>query len=804
MSHRWIALRLFAAMVAACACEPPETPPRPDGGPEPVPVSLARPTRSTTLAVSRDGKSRAVVNPDLGRLVVERAGTFNTHFVFAVGSWPSSIALHPVRDVAFVTLRKERSLAIVEDVWNRPRLGMSLQVCSEPTGVALTPNGRFAVVACFGEPLAVIVDTATLTLLPVPLAGVARAVAITNDGDDDDFDEHAYVTLFYGSPVMEGSDLGRVGKVVEIDLRRRVVSAQIALNPVADTGFGPTLPDGGEGPHVACAPNQLAAIAIAGLRAFVVHQCVSPEAPLQPLTSLSSVVSEIDLHLGREIRSVALGKLVREQGTPGESLLGLPVDIDVDRDGRHAVVLSQAANRVVRVSVAPGTPLSLERDAAGSTSTPIPAAVGPSGPCGYAGCVDSGDARSLAAGVPLSVALADDGTISVNDWTAAALIDVGQRTFAYGPPVVQPREMAVLKGRRFFYTGQDRWSLRDVGSCASCHPDGLSDNITWVFGSGPRQSTPLDGTYAKGNATDHRAQNWTAIFDEIQDVEGVTRNLLGGKGAICRGPLPFDVPIALNVAMPIDAGVYIRNDNLSGSTRFVVDRYANLQDWNEIDEFVQDVHANRAPLKRDLAALQRGREVFAAGGCPSCHGGPKWTVSRIPYAPSPEKNGSAIGDKGTHPLVPTGLRTQLRAGHVHPLNRDTYKVAPERVPNPAGGAELTIGPERITCVLRDVGTFDPADPLEKKADGSRAQGALGFNPPSLLGLATSAPYFHAGAARTLADVFSARFAAHTQAGRPGFQPQGQELTDLIEFLRSIDESTQPFTIADTSDVCGDY
>ena len=40
---------------------------------------------------------------------------------------------------------------------------------------------------------------------------------------------------------------------------------------------------------------------------------------------------------------------------------------------------------------------------------------------------------------------------------------------------------------------KDAWS-----SCGSCHPDGLADGVTWFFGTGPRQTKPLDGMFSKG------------------------------------------------------------------------------------------------------------------------------------------------------------------------------------------------------------------------------------------------------------------------------------------------------------------
>lgn len=439
-------------------------------------------------------------------------------------------------------------------------------------------------------------------------------------------------------------------------------------------------------------------------------------------------------------------------------------------------------------------------------------------PCGYFfGCVDAGFGAGGEdpSGVPI-------GLVQLTHSTAALVVDCTGRSVSrvdrngFQPlkipidalPAQGSAELAYLMGKKFFYSAQDRWSDQEVSSCASCHPDGLSDNLTWVFPAGPRQTTPLDGTFAKSNPADHRAQNWTANFDEIYDVEGNTRGTSGGKGALTYGAM--DLPIPLGVAISLDGGAVVgRNDNLSGSTRVVAQTLTRLNDWTRIETYIQQIGANRAPTALDPAQVARGRVVFSMAGCASCHSGPKWTVSRVPYEPSPEKNGSLMGDNGV-PSAPTGLRTELRLRALPGFNVDTYKVAVERLLEPDGTA-LTIGPERITCVLRDVGTWNGADLLEKKSDGTRAQGALGFNPPSLLGLSTSAPYFHHGAARTLREVFSSRFAPHARAGNSGFLANGgvtpaeqQQLDDLVGFLASIDDSTPIFPSSTGVDICDGY
>src|SRR5678816_811354 len=82
-------------------------------------------------------------------------------------------------------------------------------------------------------------------------------------------------------------------------------------------------------------------------------------------------------------------------------------------------------------------------------------------------------------------------------------------------------------------TGTGRWSLKGQawGACQTCHSDGLTDNVSWFFARGPRQSTSLDGSFSKKNPHDQRIFNWTAINDEVDDFELNTRGVSGGVGA---------------------------------------------------------------------------------------------------------------------------------------------------------------------------------------------------------------------------------------------------------------------------------
>jgi YVTN family beta-propeller protein len=700
-----------------------------------------------------------------------------------------------------VVLRKAKKLAKISGLNStNPALATSVDVGSEPTAVALSPTGATALVTNFGDGTVSFIDTATMSVTATLEVGPnPRAVAITNNNDASDADELAYVTLFFGQPIAEAVDDGRVGKVVEISLATKAKTATIDLAPLADTGFGVLQADAGFGASVGCSPNQLFNIAINQGRLYVSHVCASPKGPVSPTANLTAGVSVIDLATKLEDKSgprgtLALSRLIREQDTAAtSSLLGIPVELEFKKDTQVAYVLSQAGDAVQRV-VWNGVraPVVLGTEAAFS-QIDLKGTGGVKAPIG----IITANKSALAFTnnwIDRSISVINLATLTVD-----SVIDSDTRPM---PGTPAARE---LNGKKFFFTGTGRWSLRGVSSCGSCHPDGLSDNITWVFGAGPRQTTPLDGTFSKTDPTDQRALNWTAIFDELHDFELNTRGTSGGKGAIVDGA---DARIALDVALSLDGGsAPTRNDNLSGSTKAVVAVRSNLKDWDDIEAYTKKIFANKAPSTIPAAAVTAGRAVFQSANCQYCHSGPKWTVSRVPYTPSIEKNGTAGA-------TPTGLRTELRDGGSLPLpnapnlNVDTLKVAAEALANPDGGANIVVGPERITCVVRNVGTFNAA---EKKADGTLGQGTLGFNPPSLLSLASTAPYFHAGEAKTLEEVFQARFAQHHQAGNALFLSSGgttaqeqTDLTNLIAFLKSIDDSTMPFPVPSNMDICGSY
>jgi cytochrome c peroxidase len=84
--------------------------------------------------------------------------------------------------------------------------------------------------------------------------------------------------------------------------------------------------------------------------------------------------------------------------------------------------------------------------------------------------------------------------------------------------------------------------------------------------------------------------------------------------------------------------------------------------------------------------------------------------------------------------------------------------------------------------------------MSTPAEGSMSTATTrrGYNTPSLLGAVAGAPYFHAGNARTLEELFDPMFAGHYQSAiAQVFAPSAADIRALIAFLLSIDEDHPP-------------
>jgi mono/diheme cytochrome c family protein len=337
--------------------------------------------------------------------------------------------------------------------------------------------------------------------------------------------------------------------------------------------------------------------------------------------------------------------------------------------------------------------------------------------------------------------------------TDAATVLRGKYLFnsAIGPVGAQPN--SVRPSGRMSDTG---W-----GTCYSCHPNGLTDTVTWMFADGPRQAISMESTFEFGAAkivngvpvlpdSHQRALNWSAVRDEVEDFTRNVRAVSGGGGLVTVAANSAPVPEGAAGLAQLPDLLPTANSGLNADLDAIA-TYLAL-----------GVRAPISPIRNGNFGAQIGRAIFEVQGCQNCHGGKNWTISSLDYTPPP--------------------------------------VATDVV-----DAQLV----RFLC---RVGTFDPAlftdgvsnEIRANNAANVQARGVLGINVPSLISVFSSAPYLHSGAAASLDDVLLN--VTHRTAGRADHLdilnvPLFRRF--LVQFLRSIDRDTPPIlNVNPPIDACG--
>lgn len=91
--------------------------------------------------------------------------------------------------------------------------------------------------------------------------------------------------------------------------------------------------------------------------------------------------------------------------------------------------------------------------------------------------------------------------------------------------MAQPMPLAEVLGRQIFHAVGDTRVSQDGRACASCHPDGRDDAITWATPEGPRRTVMLAGRLA---GTEPLA--WGGTSKDLREHLGHTFERLNGQG----------------------------------------------------------------------------------------------------------------------------------------------------------------------------------------------------------------------------------------------------------------------------------
>ncbi len=739
---------------------------------------LGGPTKGGPILINEAGDTLAVANKATHDVTLFALPELTERARIDVGAEPVSVSWSPDDSTLYVVNRAGGSVSEILDAnTDAPSPGATVDVGSEAIHGALSPRGRTLYVSSWVDGTLTVVDTASMTVSDqIQLGGAPHGVCVTNDGDEQDDDETVYVTDFYGralSGTQEADDTTREGRIFGVSTADASIST-LTLDPFASSGV-PGFEDTG------FYPNQLYTCAVNEGYLYVTAVGASP-ASFNGTTdfhqNIQGMVGAIDLATGEEdrVRSVNLNVLVDALPAP-KRFVAVPADIAFAPNSDFGYVASTASNSVFRIDW---------------TQSP-PVGGSPSG------------ATFLGTGFsPTGVTIRETTAYAYNEVARSiSVIDLAQQATVEASIESAPQPdtaagISELRGQRFFNTGLARWSTNGWVSCLGCHPAGLTDNVTWRFPAGPRQTIDLSGSFNEGGAV-QRILNWTAIFDEVHDFELNTRGVAGGTGAIVSSADLNDNGTA-NTAARIDfvgpGGVGNPANGFNvGSSRAVAGSGATPEDWDDIMNYVATLRAPHAATVSDGDPVA-GRVVFEEGGCQNCHAGSLWTLSELYYTPQLDQ------DPRTLTLLSQGIESiDVRADQVaSTVPGDVFVLQ-----NDANGP-----PQRHSCAVRIVGTFGAEGPdargaTEIRQNGGNAQGVDGFNVPSLLGASMGGPYLHNGAAETLDELLNpaGEFAGHLQAGNQVFSPTDDELADLIAFLRSIDDSTETFDVVPEQSFCPD-
>jgi YVTN family beta-propeller protein len=529
---------------------------------------------SSTIALTADDQRLLAVDPTTDTLsvfaIVQQQPVKG--FELPVGSDPRSVAVTSRGDKAYVANAAAGTVSVI-GLGSSPQVLGTIAVGTEPRAVVINDADTRAFVANSGSSSISVIDTATDQVVATMAIDAAvgrepRALAYRRDGTR----ERLFAAMFFAElrPGKTGLDKGQddseEGRVAIFDAASLTAAGQVALEPMANTGFlsngsvldhvgttdgqgGTDAPDPTNPPQntfpTPAYPNQLASLAIhpGTGRAYVVSTGASPNGPFAFNVNVQGLVSVFDTATGSEVTGDATATvhqkaplnlnqgLNQDTATTPRLFLSNPVAIAFTNDGSEAWIAVQQADVIVRMTV----------DTNGLPTINAPVLAG-------ASSIARVDLQAVAANqlpgkAPIGLAIDSTHHLAyVHNFVSrsVSVVDLQQRevvaTAATTPsPAAGTPEAVSQLGAELFFTGrgpQGRMSAAAWGSCAICHPHGLTDGVTWAFDAGPRQTIALDGMFNRFHADDQRILNWSAVRDENQDFEQNTRGVSGGTGLI--------------------------------------------------------------------------------------------------------------------------------------------------------------------------------------------------------------------------------------------------------------------------------
>jgi YVTN family beta-propeller protein len=717
---------------------------------------FAGPTSSQPLGLDASGSILVVANPDNNTATL--FDVQGDRHVRVQESWtglePAGVAVMPDGTRAYVANTVSGSIAVMA-ITRGSRLSMRYQseipVGTEPYGLALTPNGRKLYVTNSRSHTVSVIDTATNRVVKtITNVGLEpRGLAITNDNDAEDDDETIYVTQFLAVPIngkLDGEDDSKSGLVTVLDGKTDTIVTTAELKPLRDTGFNAagdairriappavvteeslTNPTGAY-------PNQLNNIAIKGDFAYIPNTGASPNGPVRFDVNTQALVAGMDRRTNRDADVTQnLHLAVRQQTATPRLFMTQPWAMAFKNRTNEGFVLSAASDVAAKISIDPQTGrITILRNPNEQTRVlQIPTGKNPRGIV-----INGSDSRAYI----MNFVSRDVTVLDLTKSPEPVLATLRSSAL----PAPGSFEETIHVGKELYYTSvgtfdpaspfeppvRGRMSNNGWGSCGACHPNGLSDNVVWIFPAGPRRTIPQHADFDPSDVNQMRMLNWSSNRDEQEDFELNIRGVSGGQGLIVRPDTLQQEPNVADLA-GVASG---------GRVQLTV---RNVPAWDALKAYIQfGVRSPLSPLRKDDPDVIAGEQVFRDANCQSCHGTAMWSTSRVRHTPPPAADLIAAG--------------------------------------------------QIRGELRKAGTFDPTLRNEVRQNAAAPLGADGFVPPSIMSIhAFPQTFFHNGSVDSLEKAMDN--VEHRSSGKNGVDPLGdpERRRQLIKFLLSIDGNTPP-------------